>query len=152
MSAIDRTYNGASPTTPTDALDQTHVGTEMSTGVVNCAPGETAWALAARMANHRSHAVVIAGIWDDGGPTELRWGLISHTEVVRALADGRFDQLAADMEPGRVVTCDPHESMLEAARRMQRHGVDHLVVAEGDEPVGVISTLDVMRVASSWAS
>lgn len=138
----------SSPVTPTDELEQTHVGTEMTTGVVSCAPGDPVLALATRMAIYRTHAVVIAGMWPGRAGDELRWGLISHEEVVRALAEGRHADPAAELATGKAVTCGPHESMLEAARRMQAEGVDHLVVVDGENPVGVISTLDVMRVAS----
>lgn len=147
MSAIDRT-DTSTGMTPTEALKQTHVGTEMSTGVVSCAPGEPVVALAGRMANHQTHAVVVVGLWTDGAGDELRWGLISHEAVVRALADGRHDQVAAEIETAKIVTCGPHEPMLDAATRMASQNVDHLVVLDGDEPLGVISTLDVMRVAS----
>jgi CBS domain-containing protein len=133
--------------TPADELAQTHVGTEMTTGVIHCVPGDSVIALARRMAIYHTHAVVIAGLWADDESYDLRWGLISHEEVVHALVDGRHDVPAADLNAGRAVTCDRHETVLTAARRMGTEGVDHLVVLDGDEPVGVISTLDVMRVA-----
>ena len=145
MSAQDPT---STATTPADELAQTHVGTEMSAGVVSCAPGDDVLALATRMAIYRTHAVVIAGVWDSGDGDPVRWGIISHEEVVRALAEGRHDALAADLAEGKVVVCGPHDSMLTAARQMKEERVDHLVVVDGDDPVGVISTLDVMRAAS----
>lgn len=130
-----------------DRLEQTLVGTEMSTGVVSCAPGEPVIALAGRMANHGTHAVVIAGLWDDDDD-ELRWGTVSHATVVHALAEGREDAVAADLESRKVVTCDHRDTMLAAAELMRSERVDHLVALDGDDPVGVISTIDVMRVAS----
>lgn len=148
MSTVDG-HQSSGRTTPTDELEQTHVGAEMSAGVVSCAPGDSVVALATRMAIYRTHAVVIAGMWDTGaGDDDLRWGLISHEEVVRALAEDRYDDPAAELAAGKAVICGPHESMLTAARRMQAGGVDHLVVVDGDDPIGVISTLDVMRAAS----
>jgi CBS domain-containing protein len=147
VSTVDRDQ-ASTRGTPTSELEQTHVGAEMSAGVVSCAPGDSVIALATRMAIYRTHAVVIAGMWDTGAGDDLRWGLISHEEVVRALAEGRHDDPAAELAAGKAVTCGPHESMLTAARRMQAEGVDHLVVVDGDDPVGVVSTLDVMRTAS----
>lgn len=134
--------------TPMQELERTHVGAEMTAGVVSCAPGDSVLALARRMAIYHTHAVVIAGIWSDEERDELRWGLISHEEVVGALADGRHDALAVNLPPGKIVTCGPHETVLAAARRMRSEDVDHLVVLDNDDPVGVLSTLDVMRVAS----
>lgn len=135
--------------TPTDELEQTHVGTEMSAGVVSCAPGDRVIALATRMAIYRTHAVVIAGLWNRGGEDEVLWGTIAHEQVAGALAEGRYDDVAADLASRRASICGVHESMLTAARRMHAGGVDHLVVLDdADDPVGVISTLDVMRVAS----
>ena len=134
--------------TAVEQLERTHVGTEMSAGVVSCAPGDPVLALARRMAIYHAHAVVIAGFWQDGADDELRWGIVSHEEVAAALADGRQDQPAAELPAGKAVSCNPHEPMLAAAQRMASEHVDHLVVVEGEEPVGVISTLDVMRVAS----
>ena len=132
----------------TGELARTHVGTEMTTGVVSCAPGDPVLAVARRMAIYHTHAVVIAGLWPGETGDELRWGLISHEQVSAAIADGRHQDDAATLASGKLVGCDPHEPMLAAAQRMASEGVDHLVVVDGDEPVGVISTFDVLRVAS----
>ena len=44
------------------------------------------------------------------------------------------------------ITAFPHESLESAAQRMTTHGVSHLVVVDSDRrPVGVMSTLDVVR-------
>jgi CBS domain-containing protein len=44
------------------------------------------------------------------------------------------------------------EPLAEAARIMAEHEVSHLVVNEDDRPVGVVSTLDIARVAAGGGS
>ncbi len=43
-----------------------------------------------------------------------------------------------------VLTCAPEDSLGEVLRRMRGAGVRHIVVVEGDRPVGVVSMYDIL--------
>lgn len=53
---------------------------------------------------------------------------------------------AADLAAGEAVTVESSLPLTDAARLMDERGAAHLVVAEGDRPVGVVSTLDIAGV------
>lgn len=71
--------------------------------------------------------------------------------MVSALAAGEDDATAGAVASTEVVTVHPNESVRRAAELMRDHEVSHLLVLNGvsDRPIGVISTLDVMRLATS---
>ena len=45
----------------------------------------------------------------------------------------------------KVISCDPATTIEDVMRLMADHGVHRIVVAENARPVGIISTLDVLR-------
>ena len=78
-------------------------------------------------------------------------GVVSQTDLVRAHAAGQslasWPGLAVrHLMTAPALTVRIDESLLEAARRMEERHVHRLVVvsAEGDTPIGVISTLDLV--------
>jgi CBS domain-containing protein len=121
----------------------------MHRGYVGCALETPLRDVAALMAAHRVHSVVGFGDIADGD-TRL-WGLVSDIDVVSALAAGEDDATAGAVASTEVVTVHPNESVRRAAELMRDHEVSHLLVLNGvsDRPIGVISTLDVMRLATS---
>ena len=78
-------------------------------------------------------------------------GVVSQTDLVRAHAAGQslasWPGLAVrHLMTAPALTVRIDESLLEAARRMEERHVHRLVVvaADGDTPIGVISTLDLV--------
>ncbi|HEX6127515.1 MAG TPA: CBS domain-containing protein [Candidatus Limnocylindria bacterium] len=78
-------------------------------------------------------------------------GVVSQTDLVRAHAAGQtlasWPGLAVrHLMTAPALTVRIDESLLEAARRMEERHVHRLVVVspEGDTPIGVISTLDLV--------
>jgi CBS domain-containing protein len=133
----------------TSSLREVSVEEAMHVGFVGCPLETPVRAVAALMAEHRVHCVVGFGDIADGD-TRL-WGLVSDIDVVSALAAGADDATAGAVASTEVVTVRPFESVRRAAELMRDHEVSHLLVVNGvsDRPSGVISTLDVMRVATS---
>jgi CBS domain-containing protein len=133
----------------TRSLDDVLVEQAMHRGYVGCALETPLRDVAALMAAHRVHSVVGFGDIADGD-TRL-WGLVSDIDVVSALAAGEDDATAGAVASTEVVTVHPNESVRRAAELMRDHEVSHLLVLNGvsDRPIGVISTLDVMRLATS---
>ncbi|MGZ6255542.1 MAG: CBS domain-containing protein [Candidatus Limnocylindria bacterium] len=79
-------------------------------------------------------------------------GVVSQTDIVRALASGQpvanWPRLAVrHLMTAPALTIRLDESLLTAARMMEQHHVHRLVVVapDGEHPVGVISTTDLVR-------
>jgi CBS domain-containing protein len=79
-------------------------------------------------------------------------GVVSQTDIVRALASGQplasWPRLAVrHLMTSPALTIRLDETLLSAARMMEQHHVHRLVVVapDGEHPVGVISTTDLVR-------
>jgi CBS domain-containing protein len=117
------------------------VRTAMHAGVLTCASSSSVAEIAALLAGHRIHCVLVAGHEGRG------WGIVSDLDLMRAVAAERLDLTAAQLAGMEVVTIRPDAELAEAARLMADHEVTHLVVSEDphEQPIGVLSTLDVAR-------
>jgi CBS domain-containing protein len=115
----------------------------MHHGMLSCGPDDPLRDVAATMANHRVHSVLII---DRPGGRPL--GVVSDEEVIAAIARGDEDALARDAVGGEPLTVSSDASVRTAARLMSQHHVSHLVVVEGASgyPAGVLSSLDVVSV------
>jgi arabinose-5-phosphate isomerase len=113
----------------------------MHAGVVTCPPSSSVAEMAALVARHRIHCLLVAGAEGRG------WGIVTDMDLMRAVAAGRLDLTASQLAGMEVVTIGPDAELTEAARRMADHQVAHLVVSEypHEQPIGVLSTLDVAR-------
>jgi CBS domain-containing protein len=115
----------------------------MHHGVLSCGPEDPLTDVAAIMANHRVHAVLIT---DRGGGRPL--GVVSDLDVVAAAGRGA-ERLTAREAAGREpLTISSDAPVQDAARLMSDHGTSHLVVVDSASgyPAGVISTLDVASI------
>jgi crotonyl-CoA carboxylase/reductase len=134
MRRIDRREESMTHTaTASTVRDAMHVG------VVTCAPTAPVDEIAATLAHHQIHCLLVAELGGRG------WGIVSDLDLMRAVAAGRHDLTAAQLASADVVTVSPEQKLPEAARLMAEHEVTHLVVrgAGVDEPEGVLSTLDI---------
>ena len=118
----------------------------MHHGVLRCGPDDSVTDVAAIMANHRVHAVLIT---DREGGRPL--GVISDLDVVAAAAQGEDRRTAREAAGREPLTISSDAPVRDAARLMSDRAVSHLVVVDSASgyPAGVISTLDV---ASLYAS
>jgi len=121
------------------ALADFVVGDCMHSGVLTCCEDDSLRHVAAIMANHRVHAVVITT-----STAERPIGVVSDLDVVAAVAAG-VDGAAREAAATEALTVSADEPLPSAAQRMSEHGVSHLVVLDsaGGHPVGVLSTLDI---------
>ncbi|MGC9561294.1 DUF294 nucleotidyltransferase-like domain-containing protein [Brachymonas sp.] len=87
---------------------------------------------------------------DDTG-TLPRLGIFSSTALPRAILDGRpLDDLpVGDLATYELVTLRPDDLMGEALTMMLRHRIHRIVVADGDEVLGVLESLDVFSFLSN---
>ena len=122
--------------------DQVRVGDCMHAGIVSCAADAPLSEVARIMGDHRVHAVAVADLVH--GRPYGTWRLVSHMDVVAAIATGQ-DVLAHEVAATEAKTIPADDLLERAAQLMSEHGVSHLVVVDPSAgyPVGVISTLDV---------
>jgi len=119
----------------------------MHHGFVGCDFETPVTAVARKMAAHRIHCVV--GFGDVSGGDTAVWGVISDLDVVNALAAGGGALTAGEIAATEVVSVSPRDSLAHVAQLMREHGITHVVVVErSDRPVGIVSTLDLMRAAA----
>lgn len=118
----------------------------MHRGVINTPPQTPLEEVAAQMASHRVHCVVVEGLARGRDrQEELVWGIVSDLDLIKAVATGRRDVTAGDIAATEIVTVDASDSVELAVQLMAEHECAHLVVVspQQGEPVGVISSLDV---------
>jgi CBS domain-containing protein len=114
----------------------------MHPGVLTCSADDSLRHVAAIMAYHHVHALVITTPTAEG-PI----GVVSDQDLVAAVAAGA-DCAAREVAGTETLTISPDEPLRTAAQLMIEHGVSHLVVVDsaGGYPVGVLSALDVATV------
>jgi CBS domain-containing protein len=62
----------------------------------------------------------------------------------------RLENLAVkDAMHDQVVTCRPDASVVEIAAEMVRHHIHRVIVVEGDRPVGIVSSLDIVKLVAA---
>jgi CBS domain-containing protein len=126
--------------------EEVTVGEVMHPGVIVCSPESPVRHAAWLMATHRIHAVVVLGADEDGG----LWGVVSDADVLRAAARGDVDEspvsAVAQTPLATVARCDGIDR---ARSLMQEHGVSHLLVTARGRPVGIVSTLDLVRAVAA---
>ena len=132
-------------------LEHATVAEAMHPGVITC-PSETSLRAVARMmATYRVHCIVVFYEPDETDPVSL--SVVSDLDLAGGLMDGGLDErTAGELAATPVVTVRADETLDRAAQLMVEHGTAHLVVLEPGTgiPAGVLSTLDLARLASGW--
>ena len=127
------------------------VGAVMHRGVISCPSQMPMGGVAALMAEHGVHCVVVDGVKVASGSHErLARDFVTDVDLMRATGSGRLDAEAGKATANQIVTVSPDESIERAAQIMSEQRCSHLVVvsADGVEALGVISSLDVARAVS----
>jgi len=126
----------------TPAFEHAVVSDAMRAGVISCPPQTPLMTVARMMAGNHVHSIIVTRPGTEGGGRP--WGLLSDLDLVQA--GGEAEDLTAGQVCGKeVVTVAPEESLEHAAQLMVEHRTSHLIVVDPrwDDPVGVISTLDM---------
>ena len=123
--------------------DNARVADVMRIGVLTCTPGSRLRDVARTMSRHHIHCVVV--VEGSAARPEQPWRLLTDVDLLRAIGDGRFDDLTARdvaTEPALTVTSD--DALERAVRLMTERARTHVVVVDGaEQPVGMLSTLDI---------
>jgi CBS domain-containing protein len=112
---------------------------EIMSTPVTCPADTTVMDAAGRMRDDDIGDVVVES---DGA---LRGIVTDRDIVVRVVAEGEDPKacILLDICSGDLVTVTPETSIDDAARQMREHAIRRLIVAEGDQPVGVVSIGDL---------
>ena len=128
-------------------LARSTVSEWMTPGVITCSPQTPLVDVAETMATRRVHCVVVTGFERRVAPP---WGVVSDLDLVAAAyVRGLDDQTAGGSAATPALVVSPAETLERASQLMTEHAIAHLVVVDGGEPVGVLSTLDIARAYSS---
>jgi CBS domain-containing protein len=124
----------------------------MQVGLVASPPDADLETIARTMAEESIHCVFIADVPrrnQTGG--RRTWGVVSDLDLMHALREGAGTRIASDIAATELVTVDPTDTLETVVRLMTDCGTAHLVVvsAQQGRPVGMISSLDIARAASS---
>lgn len=79
-------------------------------------------------------------------------GVLSDYDLVKGMS--RFgpavtENAVADLCTARIISCSPHDSIVELMQLMESNNIRHLPVIDSDRVLGIISILDVMNL---WMS
>jgi CBS domain-containing protein len=118
----------------------------MHAPVVACDPAATVAEVAAMMASHRVHAVIVEGVSAERGGERLRWGVVSALDLLRAAVLGDDTAIAGDIAGTESLTVGADDDLAAVATLLTDHDCAHAIVVEDGSPAGVISTLDLASV------
>jgi CBS domain-containing protein len=123
----------------TPSLRHARVSDALRPGVITCPSGSSMEDVARIMATNHVHAVIVRGVTTGGG-----WAVVTDRDLL-AVAGDAADRRADDCASELLVTVPPDESLQVACELMRAHHVSHVMVVDpnGNEPIGVVSTLDV---------
>lgn len=143
--------NTTTATSEKTSLELVSVKDIMHVGFFGCALETPLRTVARLMAQRSVHCLV--GFGDLSDDDTRLWGLVSDSDVIAALADGRDGASAGDVATSDAVTIEPDASVRRAAELMRDCHVSHLLVVDGrsDRPLGIVSTLDVMALVGGTA-
>jgi predicted transcriptional regulator len=77
---------------------------------------------------------------DDSSP-----GLVSMTDIARAIADGKTDLKVNEIMTRGFLTIDAEEPIYEAIKILGRNGSSQLVVSESGSLWGIITAADLVK-------
>lgn len=131
------------------ALAGIRVADAMNPKVIACGPETPLHEVAYTMAVSRIHCVIVVRL---DGPGATGWGVISDLDIVEAAEQA--DRITAGQAAAtELVAVASAETLERAAQIMAEHEIAHLVVVDDHrQPVGVLSSLDVVRGIASAAA
>ena len=127
------------PSPPTSRLHSTLARDAMHAPIVACGPDTALDQVAKLMASHRVHAVVVDGILDD----RLVWGVVSDQDLIGSAFNEFPPENAGQAARTQPLTVDADDDLASVSLRLVAHRCSHVIVVDGERPVGVVSTLDI---------
>ena len=117
--------------------------------LVECQADADVRSIARALADNTIHCVVVRGIErQDRHGNRIGWGIVSDIDLMAGLRPGCAHATADELAASDLLIMEPSDTLEHAAQLMAEHEITHVVVADGGEPVGILSTLDIARVAA----
>jgi CBS domain-containing protein len=113
----------------------------MCAPLVTCRPEATLRAVAALLAEHQIHAVVV-----ESGDEHVPSAIVTDRDVVYRYSRRELDRVRArEAAEEPTVTVRPDTDLRHAAEPMAQFGTSYVIVTEGGsrQPVGILSSLDI---------
>lgn len=134
-SALVQRYGGRS-------FDEATVEDVMMNGIVTCRAETSLGDVARMMVGYGIHCLVVT--YPESTSGSERWSVISDLDLVAAAGT---DKTAGEAAQTDVVSVPSSAPLEDAAKRMVKHGVHHLVAVDPDtaHPVGIVSTTGIAR-------
>ncbi|RLC83186.1 MAG: histidine kinase [Chloroflexi bacterium] len=115
----------------------------MHKGVISCRPETPLQEVVRVIADTDVHAVVVTD------PNGIAKGIISHMDILPYYGKDISSLKAKDVMTPEVISVTPDTPVEEAAQLMLERDIHRVVVANnterGKEPIGVLSTTDIIR-------
>jgi CBS domain-containing protein len=140
---MTRTPNSAPRGSAAPAFDNARVADVMRYGLISCSAEADLRDAARTMVANQIHAVIIRH--EEAGDGSTSWGIVSDLDVLAAAHPGGVDMMVGEAAAAPAVLVTSDESLARAAQLMREHEMSHLIVVDRitEEPLGVISTLDI---------
>lgn len=119
----------------------------MTGPIVNCDPSATLADVAALFSRHRIHCVLVSGTAGTAGRERLVWGVIGDLDLLHAALRGE-NATAGQLAGTEALTVGVDDDLETVGRRLADHDVSHAIVVADEEPVGIVSTLDLAGVVA----
>lgn len=145
------TLPSTQPAAPPSPLAGATVRDAMQLGLFHCLPDADLRTLARIMVERSIHCVVVGGVHrEEHSGERLIYGIASDLDLMRGLSEPAGARIASDVATTELISVWPTDTLETAARLMTEHATAHLIVASPQTvlPVGIVSTLDIARVAS----
>ena len=75
-------------------------------------------------------------------------GVLSERDIIWCLGTGDIpieEAIVGDLMTKSVVTISPADSLVDAVLTMNAHGTRHLIIAENNKPIGILSIRDLLQ-------
>jgi len=127
------------------------VGDAMHPGVVSCPPDTSLHAVAALMSMHGIHSVFVFDDDEGRGAEDAYLGIVSDLDLVAAAGVCDGTRTAGQSAVTPILTVTTGDALEHAAELMVENCLSHLSVVDPSTaaPVGVISTIDLVRVIAT---
>jgi CBS domain-containing protein len=136
--------------TPFEALT---VGDAMHGSVVSCPPETALSDVALLMSMHGIHSVFVFGDDGEGAERDAYLGMVSDLDLVAAAWARDETRTAGQSAVTPILTVTTDDALERAAGLMVENSLSHLSVLDPHtrQPVGVLSTIDIVRVVAAPA-